>query len=158
NNDLRNFDVHKTFKFGDFGISEWDELSVIIPKKKKKVASKLTTSLRNEYERLKQIPGELGLNLSLLILEQDPSLPKRKRKAMELEPKTYIAILHCRKELPEGVKFVNNLVIEQPKHGPFFIDAFCKEAFQRVNDVHKVETETLLGYKGMASNVKMDAN
>ncbi|GJU75399.1 retrovirus-related pol polyprotein from transposon TNT 1-94 [Tanacetum coccineum] len=158
NNDLRNFDVHKTFKFGDFGISEWDELSVIIPKKKKKVVSKLTTSLRNEYERLKQIPGELGLNLSLLILEQDPSLPKRKRKAMELEPETYIAILHCRRELPEGVKFVNNLVIEQPKHGPFFIDAFCKEAFQRVNDVHKVETKTLLGYKGMASNVKTDAN
>ncbi|GJR22962.1 hypothetical protein Tco_0971489 [Tanacetum coccineum] len=27
-------------------------------------------------------------------------------------------------------------------------------AFQRVNDVHKVETETLLGYKMMALNVK----
>ncbi|GKC82881.1 hypothetical protein Tco_1138598 [Tanacetum coccineum] len=31
-------------------------------------------------------------------------------------------------------------------------------AFQRVNDVHKVETETLLGYKVMASNVKSEPN
>ncbi|GKE08966.1 hypothetical protein Tco_1412517, partial [Tanacetum coccineum] len=97
NNDPRNFDVHKNFKFGYFGISEWDELSVIIPKKKNKV-------------------------------------------------------------LPEGLKFENNLVIEDPEHGLFFIDAFRDEAFQRVNDVHKVNTESLFGYKVMASNVNSDAN
>ncbi|GJV31939.1 hypothetical protein Tco_1392339 [Tanacetum coccineum] len=117
NNDPRNFDVHKNIKFGDFGISEWDELSVIIPKKKNKV-----------------------------------------RKGIELEPMTYIAGLHYRKEMLEGVKFVNNLVIKEPKHGLLFIDAFGDEAFLRVNDVHKVETETLLGYKVMASNVKTNAN
>ncbi|GKB50347.1 hypothetical protein Tco_0901100 [Tanacetum coccineum] len=158
NNDPRNFDVHKNFKFGDFSISEWDELSVIIPKKKNKVVSKLMTSLINNYERLNQIPGKLGLKLSFPLPEQNPSLPMRKRKAMELEPETYIIGLHCRKELPEGVKFVNNLVIEQPEHGLFFIDAFREEAFQRVDDMHKVETETLMGYKVMASNVKTDAN
>ncbi|GJX00569.1 hypothetical protein Tco_0184482 [Tanacetum coccineum] len=37
-NDRRNFDVYKNFKFGDFGVSEWDELGVIIPKKKNKIA------------------------------------------------------------------------------------------------------------------------
>ncbi|GJV75097.1 hypothetical protein Tco_1506681 [Tanacetum coccineum] len=144
NNDPRNFDVHKNFKFGDFDISEWFKLSVIIPKKKNKMVSELMTSLRNKYERLKQIPGELGLILSLPIPEQDPSLPKRKRKTMELEHETYIASLHCRRELPESVKFVNNLVIEQPEHGTFFIYAFGEEAFQRVNDVHKFETKTFI--------------
>ncbi|GKA68622.1 hypothetical protein Tco_0768539 [Tanacetum coccineum] len=118
----------------------------------------MMTSLSNKYERLKKIPRELGLDESLPLFEQDPSLPRRKRKAMKLEPKTYIVGLHCCKELPKGVKFVNNLVIEQPEHRLFFIDAFGEEAFQRVDDVHKVETETLLGYKMMASNVKTDAN
>nr|GEW21138.1 putative reverse transcriptase domain-containing protein [Tanacetum cinerariifolium] len=79
----------------------------------------------------REIPGELELNLALPLLEQDPSLPRRKRKAMELEPKTYIVGLHY---------------------------AFGDKPFQRVNDVYKVETETLLGYKVMASNVKTGAN
>nr|GEV24082.1 hypothetical protein [Tanacetum cinerariifolium] len=70
--------------------------------------------------------GEMGVLVGKL---QDSSLPMRKRKATELKHETYIVGLHCRKELPEGVK---------------------------VDDVHKVETETLLGYKAMASNVKTD--
>ncbi|GJS26663.1 hypothetical protein Tco_0487283 [Tanacetum coccineum] len=105
------------------------------------------TSLSNKYERLNKIPSELGLNLALPLLEQDPSLPE-----------TYIADFHCHTKLPEGVKFVNNLVIEEPDHGLFLIDAFGDEAFQRVSDVHKVETESLQVYKVMASNVKTDAN
>ncbi|GJY22323.1 hypothetical protein Tco_0394889 [Tanacetum coccineum] len=56
------------------------------------------------------------------------------------------------------VKFVNNLLTKGPEHELFFIDAFGEEAFKRVNDVHNVETETLLRYKVMASNVKTDAN
>ncbi|GKD91059.1 hypothetical protein Tco_1366566 [Tanacetum coccineum] len=82
-NDPRNFDVHKNFKFGNFGISEWDELSIIIPKKRNKVVSKLMTSLSNKYKRLKEISGELGINPSLPLPRQDPSLPSsRKRKAV----------------------------------------------------------------------------
>ncbi|GJU78795.1 retrovirus-related pol polyprotein from transposon TNT 1-94 [Tanacetum coccineum] len=50
NNDPINFDIHRNFKFSDFGISEWNELSVIIPKKKNKVVSELMTSLSNKYE------------------------------------------------------------------------------------------------------------
>ncbi|GJY47329.1 hypothetical protein Tco_0436392, partial [Tanacetum coccineum] len=158
NNDPKNFDVYRNFKFSDFGISKWDELSVIIPKKKNKVVSEVMTSLSNKYERLMKIPSELKLNLALPLPEQDLSLTRRKRKVMELEPETYIVGLHCNKELPKRIKFVNNLVIEEPEHGLFFIDAFEDEAFQRVNYVHKVETETLLGYKVMALNVKTDAN
>ncbi|GJT21910.1 hypothetical protein Tco_0891847 [Tanacetum coccineum] len=158
NNDPGNFDVQRNFKFGDFSISEWDELSIIIPKKKNKMVSELMTSLSNKYERLKQILGELGISLSLPISKQDTSLPRRKGKAIELEPETYIDGLHCHRELPEGVKFVNNLVIEEHEHRLFFIDAFGDEEFQRVNDVYKVKTKTLLGYKAMASNVKTDAN
>ncbi|GKB42045.1 hypothetical protein Tco_0886987 [Tanacetum coccineum] len=32
-NNKRNFDVHKPFRFGDFSVTEWDELGAIIPKK-----------------------------------------------------------------------------------------------------------------------------
>ncbi|GJV18043.1 hypothetical protein Tco_1363366 [Tanacetum coccineum] len=39
NKDPRNFEVHRNFNFGDFGVTEWDKLSVIIPKKKNKVVS-----------------------------------------------------------------------------------------------------------------------
>ncbi|GJY44178.1 hypothetical protein Tco_0432391 [Tanacetum coccineum] len=144
-NDQRNFEVYRNFKFSDFCISEWDELSIIIPKKKNKVVSELMTSLSNKCERLKRIPNELGLNLVLQLPEQDPSLPRRKRKSIELEPETYIVGLHYYRILHEGVTFVKNLVIEEPDHGLFFIDAFGEPTFQRMDDIHKVETDTLLG-------------
>ncbi|GKB85557.1 hypothetical protein Tco_0957829 [Tanacetum coccineum] len=142
--------------YGQFFLFVTSDHSVVltiprsIPKKFK--------AFSNKYERLKKIPKELRLGESIPLLEQDPSLPRRKRKGMKLEPETYIVGLHCRSELPAAVKFVNNLVIEQLEHGLFFIDAFGDEAFQRVYEVHKVETETLLGYKFMALNVKTDAN
>ncbi|GKA33565.1 hypothetical protein Tco_0719994 [Tanacetum coccineum] len=74
NNDQRNFDVHKNFKFSDFGVSEWDELGVIIPKKKNKVVGELMQYLSKKYEMLKEIPGELGINATLPLPEQYPSL------------------------------------------------------------------------------------
>ncbi|GJV64883.1 hypothetical protein Tco_1475711 [Tanacetum coccineum] len=49
-------------------------------------------------------------------------------------------------------------MIEEPEHRLFFIDAFGEPTFQRMNDIHKMEIETLLGYKMMASNVKTAAN
>ncbi|GJR19568.1 hypothetical protein Tco_0968095 [Tanacetum coccineum] len=78
NNDPRNFKVHKEFKFSDFGISEWDRLGAILPNKSNKCVGEMMTSL-------------------------NPSLPRRKRKAMELEPETYIVGLHCKRELPTRV-------------------------------------------------------
>ncbi|GJT02318.1 retrovirus-related pol polyprotein from transposon TNT 1-94 [Tanacetum coccineum] len=86
-----------------------DELSVIIPKKKNKVVGELMQALSKKYERIKEIPGELGINPSLP--EQDPSLSSsQKRKTLELEHGVRIASLECNRSLPEGVQFVNNKI------------------------------------------------
>ncbi|GJU06050.1 hypothetical protein Tco_1122480 [Tanacetum coccineum] len=69
-NDQRNFDVHNPFRFGGFGITEWDELNEIIPKKNNKVFGELMTSLGKKYKRLKVILEEIGINRSLPALEQ----------------------------------------------------------------------------------------
>ncbi|GJY68812.1 hypothetical protein Tco_0471794 [Tanacetum coccineum] len=110
-NDPRNFEVLKEFKFSDFSISECNKLNVILAKKSNKCVSEMMTSLSKKYERLKEIPNELGLNITLSLPEHDTSLPKRKRKAIELEPKTCIACLHYNRTLPEGVQFVKNLMM-----------------------------------------------
>ncbi|GKC13369.1 hypothetical protein Tco_1010151 [Tanacetum coccineum] len=49
----------------------------------------------------------------------------------------------CNMILPEGVPFVNNMVIKEPEHGMFFIDVFSDEAFQRMSDINKVGVEAL---------------
>ncbi|GJV04964.1 hypothetical protein Tco_1338533 [Tanacetum coccineum] len=59
-------------------------------------------------------------------------LPGRKRKILELEPEIRIPRLECNRSLPEGVSFVNIMVIEEPEYGMFFIDVFGDEAFQRM--------------------------
>ncbi|GJU43167.1 hypothetical protein Tco_1200433 [Tanacetum coccineum] len=48
----RNFDVHKPFLFGAFGISELDELREIIPKKKNTVVKDLMNSLSFYHQYL----------------------------------------------------------------------------------------------------------
>ncbi|GJY61581.1 hypothetical protein Tco_0462238 [Tanacetum coccineum] len=83
---------------------------------------------------------------------------KEKRKIMELEPKTPIPGLECNRSLPEGVPFVNNMLIEEPEYGMFFIDVFGDEAFQRMSDIHKVDVDTLLTYLVMASNISTYEN
>ncbi|GJX34021.1 hypothetical protein Tco_0245578 [Tanacetum coccineum] len=72
---------------------------------------------------------------------------------MEFEPAIHIPALECNESLPKNVLFVNNMVIEEPEYGMFFIDVFGDEAFQRMNDIHKVDIETLLTYLVMASNI-----
>ncbi|GJW89882.1 hypothetical protein Tco_0167435 [Tanacetum coccineum] len=89
------------------------------------------TSLQKKYERLRVIPGEIGISPSLPALEQVPSLSSgRKRKAQELEPKVRIYGLECNRSIPEGVQFVNN----------------------------QVDVDTLLSYLVMASNIDTLAN
>ncbi|GJQ97698.1 hypothetical protein Tco_0008837 [Tanacetum coccineum] len=118
-NDRRNFDVHNPFKFADFGVTELDELGPIIEKKKNKFfAFPAPTQAQSQSSG-------------------------RKRKHMELEPKIRVPGLECNISLPQGVPFVNNMVIEKPEYGMFFIDVFGDEAFHRMNDMHKVEIETL---------------
>nr|GEW52869.1 hypothetical protein [Tanacetum cinerariifolium] len=128
--DKRNFDVHKPFKFGDFSITDWDELREIIPIKKNNVVENLMNSLRKKYERHRATPEEHGIRSSLPGLGQVLSITSgRKRKHQELEPEVHIPRLDCNKIHPEGVPFVNNLVIELPKNRLFFIDVFGDEAF-----------------------------
>ncbi|GJY93863.1 hypothetical protein Tco_0509645 [Tanacetum coccineum] len=100
-NDRRNFDVHNPFNL-------------------------LTLeSLRKRYERLKKIPGELGIQSALSAPAQTQSQSSgKKRKHMELEPEIRIPGLECNKSLPEGVPFFNNMVIEEPEYDMFFNDVF----------------------------------
>ncbi|GKA22684.1 hypothetical protein Tco_0708646 [Tanacetum coccineum] len=98
----------------------------------------LTESLSKKYERMKEIPGKLGINTPLPLPEQVPSLSlSKKRKALELEPKVRITGFECNRSLLEGIPFVNNKVIEIIEHEIFFTDAFGDQAFQRISDIHK---------------------
>ncbi|GKC20215.1 hypothetical protein Tco_1022365 [Tanacetum coccineum] len=127
NNDKRNFDVHQPFKFTDFGITKLDELGPIIQKKKNSIVKDLMTSLSKRYERVKKIPEELGIQsaLPVPVPEQASSQTSgRKRKHMELEPEVKVPGLECNRSLPEGVPFVNNMVIKEPEYGIFFTDVF----------------------------------
>ncbi|GJU60453.1 copia protein [Tanacetum coccineum] len=155
----RNFDVHNPFNFGNFGVTEWDELREIIPKKKNKVMQDLMNSLSKRYEKLGTIPDELGIRSNLPAPRQILSITsRRKRKHQELNPETHIPGLECNRSLPKGIPFVNNMVIEQAEHGMFFIDVFGDEAFQRMSDIHKVDVENLLTYLVMASNISIPEN
>nr|GEW52432.1 hypothetical protein [Tanacetum cinerariifolium] len=141
------FKVHNPFRFGGFCITECDELSVIIPKKKNKVVGELMTSVRKKYERLNQIPSKLGISPSLPPPKQTPSLASsRKRKTLELEPEVRIDGLECNRSLPEGIIFLNNKKIETLEHGIFFTNALDEQVFEMASDIHMVEVETVLGY------------
>ncbi|GKC98288.1 hypothetical protein Tco_1168563 [Tanacetum coccineum] len=49
NNDIRDFELHKEFTFGNFGISEWDEIDVIL--KKRRIRWYLDPSLSKQKKR-----------------------------------------------------------------------------------------------------------
>ncbi|GJT32176.1 hypothetical protein Tco_0922595 [Tanacetum coccineum] len=156
NNDKRKFDVHNPFKFADFGITEFDELGPIIEKKKNTIVKDLMESLSKRYERLKKIPEELGIQSTLPPVLEQASLVSlgRKRKHMELEPEIKVPGLECNRSLPDGVPFVNNMVIKEPEYGIFFTDVFGDQAFQRWDDIHKVGVDSLVSYLVMTSMVK----
>ncbi|GJV41948.1 retrovirus-related pol polyprotein from transposon TNT 1-94 [Tanacetum coccineum] len=163
--DGRNFDVHKPFAFGAFGISELDELREIIPKNKNKVVQELMNSLSQRYERIRKIPEELGIKSALPAPAPAPALEqasskssRKKRKHIELEPEVKIPRFECHRALPENVLFVNNMVIKEPEYGTFFIDEFSDKAFQRWIDIDKVGMEALVSYLVATSMVKSPKN
>ncbi|GJT16159.1 hypothetical protein Tco_0874865 [Tanacetum coccineum] len=131
-NEKRNFDVHKPFRFGDFDVTEWDELGAIIHKKKNKVVEDPMTSLQKKYKRLKVIHGEIGISPSLPPPKQFPFLSSGKKGRHKM--------------------------IQHPEQGIFFIDVFGDKAFQRISDIHKVAIDTLLSYLVMASNINIPKN
>ncbi|GJT19675.1 hypothetical protein Tco_0878381 [Tanacetum coccineum] len=66
--------------------------------------------------------------------------------------------LKCNRSIPEGVLFVNNMVIKEPENEIFFIDIFSNHAFQRISDIHKMDVDSLLSYLMMASNIDTPEN
>ncbi|GJW33332.1 retrovirus-related pol polyprotein from transposon TNT 1-94 [Tanacetum coccineum] len=103
--------------------------------------------------------GITELDELVLVPEKDQSQSSgRKKKYMELEPEIKLPRLECNRSLPEGVPFVNNMVIEEPEYGIFFTDVFGDQAFQRWNDIHKVGVDSLVSYLVMASMVKTPEN
>ncbi|GJY50241.1 hypothetical protein Tco_0441088 [Tanacetum coccineum] len=60
---------------------------------------------------------------------------------MELEPEIKVPGLECNRILPEGVLFVNNMVIEELEYVIFFTDVFGDQAFQRWNDIYKLRVK-----------------
>ncbi|GKD25632.1 hypothetical protein Tco_1231846 [Tanacetum coccineum] len=69
------------------------------------------------YAKLKEVANNLNLDDTISLSLQDPSLSRtKKRKAMELEPETYIDDLYCNMVLPEGVKFKENKATEEPNY------------------------------------------
>ncbi|GJS16167.1 hypothetical protein Tco_0410639 [Tanacetum coccineum] len=98
------------------------KLREIIPKKKNAVVKDLMNSLSQRYERIRKIPNELGIQSGLPapVPEQASSQTLgRKRKHIELELEVKVPGLECNRSLPEGVPFVNNMVIEEPEYGIF---------------------------------------
>ncbi|GJX49949.1 hypothetical protein Tco_0276794 [Tanacetum coccineum] len=70
NNNLRKFEVFKEFKFGDFGLKEWDMMLSIPRKKKNKVVHDLINSLGNKYKELRTIGGSLQIDDQIDNLER----------------------------------------------------------------------------------------
>ncbi|GJW27694.1 hypothetical protein Tco_0044569 [Tanacetum coccineum] len=159
NNDIRDFELHKEFTFGNFRISEWDEICAILKTKENKVVPDLLRSLSNMHAKLKKVAHSLNLDSSIPLPLQNPLLSKqKKRKAIKLELETYRVGIYYDKALPEGVSFKENMSIEHPEFGLMFMDEFRDLAFQRVSDINKVETNTLFNYKVRAILDKSTAN
>ena len=161
--DKRHFEVHDPFKFSDFGISELDELGPIIVKKNNACVTYQMKSLKTRYENLAMKHIELGiaslLPPSVTAIEAAPSQSsKRKRKRIELEPEIKVPCLDYNRALPEGVKFVNNWVIEQPERGLFFIDGHGDQAFQRRSDIDKAGIKSMAGFFVMAAPIQKVEN
>ncbi|GJW90516.1 retrovirus-related pol polyprotein from transposon TNT 1-94 [Tanacetum coccineum] len=83
--------------------------------------------------------------------ELGPIIQKKKKIVKDL-------MISLGKSLPEGVPFVNNMVIEEPKYVIFFTDVFGDQSFQRWNDIHKVGIDSLVSYLVMASMIKTSKN
>ena len=118
----RYFEVHDPFKLSEFGITELDELGPIIAKKNNVVVKNLMKSLRTRYDNLAKKHEELDipslLPASASAIQAAPSQSsRRKRKKIETEPEISAPGLNCSRALHEGVKFVNNWVIDQPERG-----------------------------------------
>ena len=60
-----------------------------------------------------------------------PKASRRKRKQVELEPEIRVLGLDCDRSLPEGINWLNNVVLEVLERGMCFTDEYGNPAFQR---------------------------
>ncbi|GKD71248.1 hypothetical protein Tco_1325338 [Tanacetum coccineum] len=115
---------------------------------------KAPTVVRPDPNEAIRVPYEIHESQLSLPPAQAPSqLLGRKRKIIELEHEICIPGLECNRSLPEGVQIVDNMVIEEPEYEIFYINIFSDEAFQKMSDIHKVDTKTLLTYQVMDSDI-----
>ena len=118
--DQRVMDVHKPFRFAEFGITELDELRPIIAKKNNAVVPNLLKSLKERYDRLRAMPQALNIP-SLLPASTKEIAPskssRKKRKLIAMEPEFKVPGIDCDRSLPEGITFMNNMVLEAPERG-----------------------------------------
>ncbi|PWA66883.1 Copia protein [Artemisia annua] len=161
--DKRNFEIHDPFKITNFWITELDELAPIITKQSNVVVPKLMKSLKTCYESLAKKHIELGipslLPPSASAIQAASSQPsQRKRKRVVSEPEIKVPGLDCNREIPEGVTFVNNHVLEQPERGLCFTDEFGNPSFQRWSDIDNAGVKAMLMYFMMASPIKTAEN
>ncbi|GJZ40452.1 hypothetical protein Tco_0587015 [Tanacetum coccineum] len=124
NNDKIKFKVHSPFKFGDFGITEQDEL-VCLPA---------------------LVPGQLA------------SQSQEKEEILKKEEETHGTGLECNRSHPDGVPFVNNMVIKEPEYRIFFTGVLGNQAFQRWNGIYKIGVDYLVSYLVMDLMVKTQEN
>lgn len=87
-----------------------------------------------------------------------PKASKRKRKQVELEPEIRVPGLDCDRSLPEGINWLNNVVLEVPERGLCFTDEYGNPAFQRWSDMDRAGIKAMLGYIMMASPIKSAEN
>lgn len=120
-------------------------------------------SLKTRYDHLAKKHKELGipslLPASASAIQAAPSQSsRRKREKVGTELEIRAPGLDYNRALPEGVKFVNNWVIEQPERGLFFTDEFGDPAFQRWADIDQAGIKAMMGYFLMANPIRNEEN
>lgn len=75
-----------------------------------------------------------------------------------MEPEIKVPGLDCDRSLPEGITFMNNMVLEAPERGLCFTDEYGNLAFQRWFDMEKAGIKAMLMYLILASPIKRAEN
>lgn len=75
-----------------------------------------------------------------------------------MEPEIKVPGLDYDRSLPEGICFMNNVVLEVPERGMCFTDEYGNPAFQRWSDIDWAGIKAMLGYLMMVSPIKSAEN
>nr|GEU38405.1 hypothetical protein [Tanacetum cinerariifolium] len=95
-------------------------------KKSEEEAKRLTMTKTEVIKIVQEKVEKIIINPNKVIVQ------RKKEEAHELEPEIKVSSLGCNRNLPEGVSFVNNIVIEELEYGIFFTDVFGDQAFHEM--------------------------